>query len=186
MGTKLEVYTRLICSQMAAEATKTDLGTFQFSTNFSTQTSSPSLNLFHYRSNDDNHVVTLIGGEEQEWVFVPLPIGDDVENWRNTATSTPSDPPEKSPDPGSACRQNPLVQKATTVLNVAMSSTMGVLSSLTTSFWASISDRYGRKKIVALSIFGAILNELVFLTTFNFPKIIGYQFLIMVTQSLTE
>ncbi|KAJ7905702.1 major facilitator superfamily domain-containing protein [Mycena olivaceomarginata] len=58
---------------------------------------------------------------------------------------------------------------------------MGVLGCLTTGFWGSFSDRHGRTLILALTIFGLLMNDFTFIfVTKNFQRIPGgYWFLIV-------
>lgn len=61
------------------------------------------------------------------------------------------------------------------VLNVIV----GVLSAYTTPKIGSLSDRFGRKKLLALTSFGGVLGELVTIFAARFPDVIHYRWLIL-------
>ncbi|KAJ0115418.1 hypothetical protein J7T55_012697 [Diaporthe amygdali] len=61
------------------------------------------------------------------------------------------------------------------ILNVIV----GVLSAYTTPKIGSLSDRYGRKKLLALTSAGGVLGELVTIFTARFPDVIHYRWLIL-------
>ncbi|KAJ6497032.1 major facilitator superfamily domain-containing protein [Mycena vitilis] len=93
-----------------------------------------------------------------------------------TAAVTSSDYPESK-----LCASDPVVQAAVASLNAVITTSMGVLGCLTTGWWGAFSDRYGRTRILALTILGLLFNDVIFIfVTKNFQHIPGgYWFLIV-------
>ncbi|KAJ7219467.1 major facilitator superfamily domain-containing protein [Mycena pura] len=86
--------------------------------------------------------------------------------------------------PVSACASDPVVQAAVAKLNTgafAITTSMGVLGCLTTGWWGSFSDRYGRTRILGLTILGLLFNDFIFIfVTKNFRWLPGgYWFLLV-------
>lgn len=77
------------------------------------------------------------------------------------------------------CRRSPKVSSSVARLNTLLTLTGGLLSSLTTGFWGGVSDRYGRKVILVLSLLGFFINDIVFLVTVMFAPRLPYQFLVL-------
>ncbi|KAL1410702.1 hypothetical protein Q8F55_001644 [Vanrija albida] len=69
-----------------------------------------------------------------------------------------------------ACKHNIDVQRLLSHLNLMMETIHGFLSALTTAYWASLSDRVGRQKIIALAMFGIFIKDAIFLFVLNFPQ----------------
>jgi MFS family permease len=83
--------------------------------------------------------------------------------------------------PTKECSSDPVVLAAVAKLTATLTTSMGVLGCLTTGFWGSFSDRHGRTLILALTIFGLLMNDFTFIfVTKNFQRIPGgYWFLIV-------
>ncbi|RPD66384.1 MFS general substrate transporter [Lentinus tigrinus ALCF2SS1-6] len=84
-------------------------------------------------------------------------------------------------EPGQrACAQDPVVQAAVAKLTVIMTTTMGILTCMTTAWWGSLSDRYGRTRVLSCAVIGVLLMDLNFLCVFWFYEYIpgGYYFLV--------
>lgn len=56
---------------------------------------------------------------------------------------------------------------------------MGILSALTAGFWGSLSDRKGRKPILALTQVGFLCADVVFLTVVLFNDVLPYRLLFL-------
>ncbi|KAI9057904.1 MFS general substrate transporter [Trametes sanguinea] len=78
------------------------------------------------------------------------------------------------------CHADPVVSAAVAELNIIMTTAMGVLSCMTTAWWGSVSDRYGRTRVMSLAVIGILLTDLTFIAVFYFYKQLpgGYYFLI--------
>nr|VWO98059.1 Calcium dependent mitochondrial carrier protein [Ganoderma boninense] len=79
------------------------------------------------------------------------------------------------------CASDPTVQAIVAKLNTAMTTSMGILACMTTAWWGSLSDRYGRTRILGCAVVGVLMMDLCFLSTFWFYKYIpgGYWFLLI-------
>ncbi|KAI0748590.1 MFS general substrate transporter [Daedaleopsis nitida] len=79
------------------------------------------------------------------------------------------------------CAHDPVVQAAVAKLSVIMTTTMGVLSCMTTAWWGSMSDRYGRTRVLGCAVVGVLTMDLCFLSVFWFYRYIpgGYWFLVL-------
>ncbi|KAF4576704.1 hypothetical protein EYR36_004683 [Pleurotus pulmonarius] len=88
-------------------------------------------------------------------------------------------------NPGSGipqtCAQDPDVQAAVAQLSAVLTATMGVLSCLTTAWWGSLSDRYGRTRVMGISLLGLLMNDLNFIFVTRFFRYApgGYWFLLV-------
>ncbi|KAI0723991.1 MFS general substrate transporter [Cerioporus squamosus] len=78
------------------------------------------------------------------------------------------------------CQQDPVVQAAVAKLTVIMTTTMGILACMTTAWWGSLSDRYGRTKVLSCAVIGVLIMDMNFLCVFWFYNYIpgGYWFLV--------
>ncbi|KAK7020467.1 MFS domain-containing protein [Favolaschia claudopus] len=103
------------------------------------------------------------------------PSFDIALNTNSSIFSLMSDLPTKE------CSSDPTVIAAVAKLTATLTTSMGVLGCLTTGFWGAFSDRYGRSRILALTVFGVLVNDLTFIfVTKNFRHIPGgYWFLIV-------
>lgn len=61
--------------------------------------------------------------------------------------------------PSSRCRQSVQAQSKLSIIQLELLVLAGVCSMLTTGFWSQLSDRTGRKTILAISLGGAIIND---------------------------
>ncbi|KAK4056403.1 hypothetical protein OIO90_002546 [Microbotryomycetes sp. JL221] len=77
------------------------------------------------------------------------------------------------------CHKSPEVSRAVTQLNTLLSFIMGCLSALTTGWWGSVSDRFGRKPVLVAALVGLNLMDIVFLITVTFHDVVGYRFLFL-------
>lgn len=79
------------------------------------------------------------------------------------------------------CASDPVVQAAVAKLSAVLSTTMGILSCLTTAWWGSLADRFGRTPVMGISILGLLVNDLIFIVTAFFVEWLpgGYWFLIL-------
>ncbi|KAJ7087857.1 major facilitator superfamily domain-containing protein [Mycena epipterygia] len=111
-------------------------------------------------------------------VGITFPPSFDIAINNSTSTIISMDEPSRSPN---TCSTDPVVLAAVAKLTTAISATMGILGCITTGWWGSISDRYGRTRILGLTILGLLITDLNFIfVTKNFQRIPGgYWFLIM-------
>jgi len=58
----------------------------------------------------------------------------------------------------SRCASDPAVQASTTRMQMIITTTTGLFSALTSTWWGSFSDRYGRTKVLAISTSGLLLT----------------------------
>ncbi|KAF9819793.1 hypothetical protein IEO21_01884 [Rhodonia placenta] len=79
------------------------------------------------------------------------------------------------------CVADPVVQKAVAKLSLAMITTMGVLGCLTTGWWGSLSDRFGRMKVMGFAAFGILITDFTFIFVAKFSRALpgGYHFLLL-------
>ncbi|GAA5901855.1 hypothetical protein JCM6882_008691 [Rhodosporidiobolus microsporus] len=77
------------------------------------------------------------------------------------------------------CAKSSAVQSEVASLALILSLLMGILSSMTTGFWGSLSDRRGRKPVLVLALLGTVLMDSVFLLTVNYHQILSYNFLFL-------
>lgn len=61
-------------------------------------------------------------------------------------------------EPRKRCVADPNVQKHAAQLQMAVILTMGSLSAMTTGWWGSVGDRIGRRKVMALALFGYLFT----------------------------
>lgn len=73
----------------------------------------------------------------------------------------------------------PEVQADVATFMLVLSVIVGVLSAYTAPKIGSLSDRYGRKKLLALASAGGVLGEMVTILTANFPDVIHYRWLLL-------
>lgn len=72
----------------------------------------------------------------------------------------PSDSEDKviARAPEKACLKDPVVQQHAARLQMAVVLTMGILSAATTGWWSTVSDRLGRTRVMAASLFGYLFT----------------------------
>lgn len=73
----------------------------------------------------------------------------------------------------------PEVQQNVATFGLVLNVVGGILSSYTAPKFGSLSDRYGRKKMLALTSAGGVLGEIVTIFTARFPETIHYQWLLL-------
>lgn len=88
-----------------------------------------------------------------------------------TNTSVPTKP--------NLCASDPVVQAAVAKLTAVIATCTGILACITTGWWGSFSDRYGRLRVMGISVFGLLLTDFNFIMVALFSKRIpgGYWFL---------
>ncbi|KAH7929729.1 MFS general substrate transporter [Leucogyrophana mollusca] len=86
-----------------------------------------------------------------------------------------------SGDTRKQCAADPVVQAATAKLAAVLTTTIGVLGCLTTGWWGSLSDRFGRTPIMAVSSLGLLATDTVVITTVFYVDRLpgGYWFLLV-------
>ncbi|KAI0062299.1 hypothetical protein BV25DRAFT_1885581 [Artomyces pyxidatus] len=74
------------------------------------------------------------------------------------------------------CAKDPSVQAGVATLLAVVTTTQGVLSCITTGFWSSLSDRYGRTFVLGINVVGLLITELSSIVVFLFPRYVpgGY------------
>lgn len=75
--------------------------------------------------------------------------------------------------------QTPEVQSRVSRFTLYGNLIVSILSAVTTSKIGSLSDKYGRTKLLAFSMFGSILSEVIFILAATFPKAIPVQWLFL-------
>ncbi|KAI0364325.1 MFS general substrate transporter [Pilatotrama ljubarskyi] len=73
------------------------------------------------------------------------------------------DEPDPRLPPSTRCLRDPAVQAGAARLQTIMTTTMGTLSALTTGWWGSFGERYGRTKVLAAATMGLFMTDLVFI-----------------------
>jgi MFS family permease len=71
------------------------------------------------------------------------------------------------------------VQKNVAAFNLVLSALAGGLSAFTAPKLGSLSDRYGRTRLLVIASCGGILNEVTTILTAKFPDMIDYRVLIL-------
>ncbi|KAL7628803.1 hypothetical protein AAE478_000318 [Parahypoxylon ruwenzoriense] len=73
----------------------------------------------------------------------------------------------------------PAVQKIVATFTLIMSALTGALSAFTAPKLGSLSDRYGRKRLMVISSCGGLVNEVITILAAKFPETVDYQWLIL-------
>lgn len=73
----------------------------------------------------------------------------------------------------------PAVQKHVATFMLGISVIVGILSAFTAPKLGALSDRYGRKRLLALTSFGGLIGEGVMILAGMFPEVIDYRWLIV-------
>ncbi|KZO97873.1 MFS general substrate transporter [Calocera viscosa TUFC12733] len=83
--------------------------------------------------------------------------------------------------PSALCRADPVVQAEVAKISTAMTTLMGLLAVLTTGYWSSKSDVWGRTRILAISIAGVLVTDANFLLVAHATDYLpgGYRFLVV-------
>ncbi|CAL1705198.1 unnamed protein product [Somion occarium] len=74
------------------------------------------------------------------------------------------------------CAADPVVQAAVAQLNMIITTSAGIMGCLTTGWWSSLSDRYGRLWVMGISAFGLIYADVNFILVSKFYRLLpgGY------------
>lgn len=73
----------------------------------------------------------------------------------------------------------PEVQKNVAQFSLALNVLTGALSSLTAPKLGSLSDRYGRKRMMVICSIGGILSEIITIGAAKYPEVIPYQWMLL-------
>ncbi|OTB06232.1 hypothetical protein M426DRAFT_318978 [Hypoxylon sp. CI-4A] len=73
----------------------------------------------------------------------------------------------------------PAVQKNVATFTLIISALTGALSALTAPKLGSISDRYGRKRLMVIASCGGLVNEVITILAAKFPESVDYHWLIL-------
>ncbi|ETS82801.1 hypothetical protein PFICI_04677 [Pestalotiopsis fici W106-1] len=73
----------------------------------------------------------------------------------------------------------PAVQKNVSIFTLTLSVLAGVLSALTAPKLGSLSDRYGRTRLIVVASCGGVLNEIITIFAAKYPNYIDYHWLIL-------
>ncbi|KAI1209926.1 MFS general substrate transporter [Annulohypoxylon truncatum] len=74
---------------------------------------------------------------------------------------------------------DPRVQKNVATFTLVISALTGALSALTAPKLGSLSDRYGRKRLMVMASCGGLVNEVVTILAAKFPETVSYHWLIL-------
>ncbi|KAI1462043.1 MFS general substrate transporter [Annulohypoxylon moriforme] len=74
---------------------------------------------------------------------------------------------------------DPRVQKNVATFTLVISALTGSLSALTAPKLGSLSDRYGRKRLMVMASCGGLVNEVVTILAAKFPETVSYHWLIL-------
>ncbi|KAI0647308.1 major facilitator superfamily domain-containing protein [Trametes meyenii] len=79
------------------------------------------------------------------------------------------------------CHADPVVSAAVAELNIILTSVMGILSCMTTAWWGSLSDRFGRTTVLSCAVVGILLTDVSIMLVYYFYERLpgGYMFLIV-------
>ncbi|KIJ16785.1 hypothetical protein PAXINDRAFT_74219 [Paxillus involutus ATCC 200175] len=96
-------------------------------------------------------------------------------------STSPLEYTQKESDTRQRCASDPVVQAVVARLSAVLTTTMGVLSCLTTGWWGSFSDRYGRRLVIVVSMFGLLVADITYIITAFFVDVLpgGYWFLLV-------
>ncbi|KAI2613944.1 MFS general substrate transporter [Hypoxylon fragiforme] len=75
--------------------------------------------------------------------------------------------------------KDPRVQKNVATFTLVISALTGALSALTAPKLGSLSDRYGRKRLMVMASCGGLVNEVVTILAAKFPDTVDYRWLIL-------
>ncbi|KAF7374855.1 hypothetical protein MSAN_00371500 [Mycena sanguinolenta] len=131
-----------------------------------------------------NHTTATVWTETATSVmpaYAPLyfgidPLGPQFNYEPNPASPTLLDPAEDEPWddddtggddptrlPSARCMSDPAVQAGAARIQTIFTTTMGLLSALSTSYWGRFGERHGRTKVLTLSVLGLLLTDLTFI-----------------------
>ncbi|GAA5875020.1 hypothetical protein JCM16303_004979 [Sporobolomyces ruberrimus] len=150
---KLEIYTQLICRSMDPHKSKVSIPP-PISTQLETN------RIMDFGLVDPNHV-------DVEFVGTGGELSEEEQEKR------------RDKEWANQCHRSSAVQSAVARLALILTLMMGILSSLTTGWWGSYSDRKGRKPVLILAMFGTVAMDTVFLITVNYHHLVSYNFLLL-------
>ncbi|GAA5958654.1 hypothetical protein JCM3765_006709 [Sporobolomyces pararoseus] len=174
---KLEIYTQLICRSMDPLKSKVTLPPpvleKSSSSSLTTTTSPPPILSLGSTTTNENHETSYY-----EFEFLNDFI---VEETREEKEEEKEEKKRRSraEDWSNQCHRSSAVQSSVARLALILTLLMGILSSLTTGWWGSYSDRKGRKPVLILAMLGTVLMDTVFLITVNFHDSVSYNFLLL-------
>ncbi|KZT56416.1 MFS general substrate transporter [Calocera cornea HHB12733] len=167
MAPKVEVYNKLVCREHRPEYSSHDPPILM--------PGHPQEELVH---TGPGPVVPGHPGEAQDSVEL-LNYVQEAYRWR-------PDPPASAykggvKSPSALCRADPVVQAEVAKISTAMTTLMGLLAVLTTGYWSSKSDVWGRTRILAISIAGVLVTDANFLLVAHASDYLpgGYRFLVV-------
>lgn len=73
----------------------------------------------------------------------------------------------------------PEVQKSVATFTLVLNVTIGILSALTAPKLGSLSDRYGRKRMMIICSMGGIMSEIITIIAAKYPETVNYQWLLL-------
>ncbi|TFK75207.1 MFS general substrate transporter [Pluteus cervinus] len=91
----------------------------------------------------------------------PTPSDDTTEDDGDGGYDEGEDDPRRLPS--ARCTADPAVQAGAAQLQTIMTVTMGILSALTAGWWGHFSEVHGRTKVLALSTFGLMITDSMFI-----------------------
>ncbi|KAK5660333.1 hypothetical protein OQA88_12874 [Cercophora sp. LCS_1] len=77
------------------------------------------------------------------------------------------------------CRKDPNVNASVATFTLVINVLTGLLSSLSAPKLGSLSDRYGRKRLIVISSFGALVGEVITILAAKYPDVVHYNWLIV-------
>ncbi|KAF8163650.1 major facilitator superfamily domain-containing protein [Crassisporium funariophilum] len=165
---RIEIYTMIACSVHKPDIFRQnfpglELGTQGFSANRSS-----GVDKFRYFAEP---------GQAYNSPLEPLYFQDTVTLAGPWSKNDEDIPPNRR----NLCASDPVVQAAVAKLTAVIAACMGILSCITTGWWGAFSDRYGRTRVMGISVLGLLITDFNFIfVTLCFRHIPGgYWFLVV-------
>ncbi|GAA5885344.1 hypothetical protein JCM16303_006011 [Sporobolomyces ruberrimus] len=76
------------------------------------------------------------------------------------------------------CRADSAVQKRSTEIVTSIALLGGILSAVTSGYWGKVSDKYGRKPVLAVASLGELLAAAIFVSVLALPNLFGFKVLL--------